>query len=87
MDMKGIIMENNRICKKCGGISGWDGYFQSWICTRCGDMVRKRITNSDHIRAMSDEEIADFLSELSPPFIRFTVKAAWLDWLKREVQK
>ena len=55
-------MEKNHICKKCGGIAGWDSYFQSWICTRCGNEEPKPITNADRIRAMTDEELADWLN-------------------------
>lgn len=88
-------MENNRICKKCGGISGWDPYFQSWICTRCGDMIEKRFTNSDKIRAMTDEELAEWITEIAdhgwgkcPPECRYCgrerkCESAWLDWLRK----
>ena len=53
-------MGENHICKKCGGIAGWDSYFQSWVCTRCGNEEPKPITNGDRIRAMSDEELAEY---------------------------
>ena len=79
-------MEKNHICKKCGGIAGWDSYFQSWICTRCGNEEPKPITNADRIRAMTDEELAD---ELLTAFAAFYdvewSKEAVLDWLKQEV--
>ena len=93
-------MKNNRICKKCGGISGWDGYFQSWICTRCGDMVQKRITNGDKIRTMTDEELDSFLGNVQWDVANYCGgvaekqeypvpegKGAWLEWLKEEVEK
>lgn len=54
-------MMENHICKKCGGIAGWDSYFQSWICTRCGNEELKPITNADRIRIMSDQELAELL--------------------------
>lgn len=54
-------MEQNHICKKCGGIAGWDSYFQSWICTRCGNEEPKPITNADKIRSMTNEQLADWL--------------------------
>ena len=38
-------LEYYHICKKCGGIAGWDPYFQSWICTRCGNQEPKPINN------------------------------------------
>ena len=93
-------MENNRICKKCGGISGWDSYFQSWVCTRCGDMVQKRITNGDKIRQMKDDELANFIWRmvdckkcmrlfgtekcLTTPSLM--CKEVWYHWLKDEAK-
>lgn len=50
----------------------------------------KPLTNYDRLRAMSVEEMAEFLTlimmgeERSVPFIYSTVDK-WLDWLKREV--
>ena len=93
-------MEKNHICKKCGGIAGWDSYFQSWICTRCGNEEPKHITNADCIRSMSDEELAN----LFDTWIRdcncndvpcrifcqqgcFNCKKNWLNWLKQEVEE
>lgn len=38
------------------------------------------LTNSDRIRSMTDEELADFLYEN-----RCMGYQAWLDWLKQEV--
>ena len=93
-------MERNHICKKCGGIAGWDSYFQSWICTRCGDFERKPITNGDRIRAMNDEKLAEFLQKNRGGCRALTTEsyvcdfytedlntdcnACWLDWLKQE---
>lgn len=40
------------------------------------------ITNADRIRAMTDEELADWFDErcdCAPPY-------GWLDWLKQEVE-
>lgn len=54
-------MERNHICKKCGGIAGWDSYYQSWICTRCGDVERKPITNYDRIISKTPEELAEWI--------------------------
>ena len=52
------------ICKKCGGIAGWDPYFQSWICTRCGNNEPKPITNYDRIISKTPEKLAMFLSDV-----------------------
>ena len=46
------------VCKKCGGIAGWDPYFQSWICTRCGNQEPKPSTNYDRIISMKPEVLA-----------------------------
>ena len=54
------VIETSHICKKCGGIAGWDSYFQSWVCTRCGNQEPKPKTNADRIRSMTDEELATF---------------------------
>ena len=51
----------NHICKKCGSIAGWNPYFQSWICTRCGNEEPKPTTNADRIRTMSNEELVEWL--------------------------
>ena len=89
-------MRENHICKKCGGIAGWDPYFQSWICTRCGNEEPKLITNADRIRSMSDEELAMWINDVTTN--AFSVLALgsnkqtktifhWLNWLKQEVIK
>lgn len=90
-------MERNHICKKCGGIAGWDSYFQSWICTRCGNEEPKPVTNADRIRAMNDEKLAELMEDKGdcPPIecphdgegakvTRLDCMACWLDWLKQE---
>lgn len=73
-------MEKNHICKKCGGIAGWDSYFQSWICTRCGNKEPKPITNADRIRSMTDEELATFCFRICDSY--YKSHQYWLDWLK-----
>lgn len=79
-------MENNRICKKCGGISGWDSYYQSWICTRCGDMVRKSITNGDKIRSATNKELVDiYFYILNNILKQYTdSRQGLLKWLEQE---
>jgi hypothetical protein len=82
----------NHICKKCGGIAGWDPYFQSWICTRCGNNEPKPKTNGDRLRASTDEELArrfatgDWSSVEVPDIFNYEdVYQFWLNWLKQEV--
>lgn len=71
----------NHICKKCGGIAGWDSYYQSWICTRCGNEELKPITNADRIRAMTNEELAKVLHNTG---CNWYSEEYWLEWLKQD---
>ena len=41
-------------------------------------------TNADRIRAMTDEELADYLRYYSDSYARYDMD--WLDWLKQEVR-
>ena len=58
----------------------------------CGLFRPKTMTNADRIRAMTDEELADYFSELScwPNAGREDCRGmancmdCWLDWLKQE---
>lgn len=79
-------MKNNRVCKKCGGISGWDSYFQSWICTRCGDMIEKCITNGDKIRSATNKELVDiYFYILNNILKQYTdSRQGLLKWLEQE---
>lgn len=90
-------MNRNHICEKCGGIAGWDPYFQSWICTRCGNMEPKPITNYDRIISATPEKLAKALAELSercpdgvdcdslPPGSK--CYECWLHWLEEKVSE
>jgi len=42
----------------------------------------KPITNADRIRAMSDEELAEWLEDRFP----LPSNGLWLDWLKKEAE-
>lgn len=79
-------MERNHICKKCGGIAGWDSYYQSWICTRCGDFERKPVTNYDRIISKTPEELAEWLSCNCTGDGYGNSAEDWLDWLRRETE-
>ena len=46
---------------------------------------RKKMTNTDKIRAMSDEELADYLRYYSDSYARYDMD--WLDWLRQEVEE
>ena len=39
------------------------------------------LTNADHIRMMSDDELADFLDETDPVY---WTRDIWMKWLKEE---
>ena len=41
----------------------------------------KPLTNADHIRMMSDDELADFLDETDPVY---WTRDIWMKWLKEE---
>lgn len=61
----------------------------------CGLFVKKRMTNADRIRVMTDEELAEQLARLETKcYLRFlphwkcnteNFAKDWLDWLKQEV--
>lgn len=62
------------------------------VCVRTNDLRKKRsrcpkakeikfITNADRIRAMTDEELAEFFGKE----IGDSVPTSWRDWLKQEV--
>lgn len=104
---------SNKICPYCstGGYVWYlEGSEYVAKCTNCGhyfheedfpmcvlDSVPKPKTNGDRIRAMTDEELADWLGvycngqtvqEVGKPCISGmgSCKECWLDWLKQEVQ-
>lgn len=60
----------------------------------CPDKIEKSQTNAEHIRSMSDEELAVFASDLGchPSASLKTCRGVghcpecWLDWLKQEVK-
>lgn len=88
-------MEKNHICKKCGGIAGWDSYFQSWICTRCGNEDPKPTTKYDLLIRKTPEEMAEFIG--SDPMFDICPHNCYndpgrpcevcvLEWLKQEAK-
>lgn len=44
------------------------------------------MTNADYIRAMTDEELAEFIEAIAPAkdWSWFLQNGTWLDWLKKE---
>lgn len=80
--------EESLLCGICGiGMNGEREYY-----------TRKPITNADHIRTMSDEELADWFSKIQNDIADYydrghvfapelpTLKDSWLDWLNKECE-
>ena len=95
-------MGENHICKKCGGIAGWDPYFNGWVCTRCNNIERKKPTNAEKIRAMNDDSLAEWIAGIidcsvckhransgdnCPKEIGQTCYEYFLSWLKQETKE
>lgn len=92
--------KTTEICPKCGAIASYDPYSHVFICSKsnCGCTFRPlRSTNADRIRAMNDEEIAHFLSQLADCCICKTeygegcsqgkkCEDFWLGWVKQEAE-
>ena len=73
-------------CKRCKGNCGYIGIIGEWACQ---GFVPK--TNADRIRAMSDEELANFLMDVASRGGIQTESgiARWtlIDWLKQGVEE
>lgn len=83
--------------KPCGNKTA-NGYCATTACinpqysnlgtAQYGQWVQKRIvSNADRIRAMTDEELAEFLETLCPSY-NWTMALngmTWFGWLKQEV--
>lgn len=79
----------NKYCTTCqherNSIGFCDKCCYSRLCEEKGlapTMYEKRPSNADRIRAMSDEELADYLTWHSDNYSRYGM--CWLDWLKQE---
>ena len=58
--------------------------------TACSHFSQSKQTNADRIRAMSDEELAEYLDGVCHDLWQMFVKdpqKMWLDWLKQEVKE
>lgn len=48
----------------------------------------RKMTNADRIRAMTDEELAEWINNtLVSPYYYLTTAEAWLRWLEQEVDE
>lgn len=43
------------------------------------------MTSADRIRGMSDEELADYLTDICDPYL--LEYGSWLEWLKKEAEE
>ena len=114
----GLTYPSNKICPRCGtGGYVWYLDNSEYVakCTNCGHYFRredfpmcvldeapKPITNADRIRAMTDEELAEYLSLVALEGMNGAVSSrgvwtkhelaggvivSWLNWLKQEVKE
>ena len=66
---------NSMICPYCGNLIAYNSYFDAFYCSKCGGFFKqatviecndlnKPLTNAQKIRAMSDEELAEFIKHI-----------------------
>lgn len=99
-------MSYNPNCGRCGMLNHW-GQCQLTACRypvqesgviNGSAYVAKIVTNADRIRAMSDEELAEWLAKITDcgeckvstsrcMVSEKSCACAWLDWLKQEVSE
>ena len=82
-------------CKSCvhdkGGIGFCDKCGYTYLHRKYGlspteyEAKPKPITNADRIRAMTDEELAEWASAIT--LDEFGDKKDWLDWLREEAKE
>ena len=84
-----------RICDRCG--KDFFETYREWLCKDCMNELGWEYTpktNADHIRSMTDEELArKFMSLTCPPDVDDDIcdkcdeydncEKCWLDWLKQ----
>lgn len=77
-------------CKGCSYESEGKHGEHCSVCegTKQGDMY-KRATNADRIRAMSDEELAEWFSTVTDDVLRGSIwsKDGWMKYLQSEVEE
>lgn len=67
-------------CRKC------EKFEECAVDEDCGLFVAKPLTNADHIRTMTDEEIEDWYWWMHKEMMRHTVSRVFVhDWLKSPV--
>ena len=56
------------------------------VCRMCNGSGEKTMTNADRIRAMSDEELAEWMAECNA-YKENADASQWLPWLKQPVEE
>ena len=98
---------NSMICPYCGKLITYNSFFGVFYCPKCGGFFKQAtvmerndlnepLTNAQKIRAMSDEELAEFLwnfnladvstdklGEFGPHMFRYRLK----EWLQQPVEE
>ena len=103
---------NSMICPYCGNLIAYNSYFDMFYCSKCGGFFKqatvmecndldKPLTNAQKIRAMSDEELATFISEIADECerntecnqhcygcdIEYCVRESCLKWLQQPAEE
>lgn len=80
---------NDKRCKVCGCLIPDDEI----LCCHCGDyddmqtFRKKTTTNGDHIRSMTDRELAQYIETIERRALftdGVTPASTWLRWLQKE---
>ena len=81
------------ICPECGHIAYYDPYFNAIMCTSCNYMEKRKPTNADYIRSLTDKELCKELlkrcSQGCPEhwcthYLDHTsCEDCWLEWLQK----
>ncbi len=63
------------------------------VCEMETEVAKRKMTNADRIRSMSDEELAKWLVRVEvqilrvqPMLERFALEKDWLEWLQKECE-
>ena len=84
--MRLIDIDDDRNC-----FCGFDGEYEKWnidpdVLEAAEAKMERVVTNFDRIRAMSDEEMAEWLADNE--WGRFPKsKKGWLDWLRSQAEE
>lgn len=71
------------LCTKCRNPECEYAGRKVWVMICAHEYVAPPMTHGDKLRAMTDEELAEWLDNNT---YRFPIYKDWLDWLKQEVK-